>query len=254
VNLTANPSYAGVAVTQTQRTSQVATITTAAAHGFRIGDMVTILFTDSAAYWGDAVVTGVPNSTTFQYSHAGGDIAAQASPGVVALAYVAVLDNAQNTHLLDISYDKVGEQGHFNNFFDLWDDENVAIDHFNNQGIPLNFGANWTGSFVFSAGNQNMQIAPVITLRDSTITANAANGVTVYNSNGVYDSSSDRAVGDLFLQYHGQLSGSVSQEHLLGEQRGIEPAVSRKVSVSGTGDFWDDCGDVHRRGEFRDCW
>ncbi len=186
VNLTANPSYAGVAVTQTQRTSQVATITTAAAHGFRIGDMVTILFTDSAAYWGDAVVTGVPNSTTFQYSHAGGDIAAQASPGVVALAYVAVLDNAQNTHLLDISYDKVGEQGHFNNFFDLWDDENVAIDHFNNQGIPLNFGANWTGSFVFSAGNQNMQIAPVITLRDSTITANAANGVTVYNSNGVY--------------------------------------------------------------------
>ncbi len=186
VNLTANPSFAGVAVTQTQRTSQVATITTSTPHGFRVGDMVTILFTDSAAYWGDAVVTAVPNSTTFQYSHAGGDIAAQASPGVVALAYVAVLDDAQNTHLVDISYDKVYEQGHFNNFFDLWDDENVAIDHFNNQGISLNFGANWTGSFVFSAGNQNMQIAPVITLRDSTITANGANGVTVYNSNGVY--------------------------------------------------------------------
>jgi len=186
VNLTGNPSFAGVAVTQTQRTSQVVTITTSAAHGFRVGDMVTILFTDSAAYWGDAVVTAVPNSTTFQYSHAGGDIAAQSSPGVVALAYVAVLDNAENTHLLDISYDKVGEQGHFNNFFDLWDDENAAIDHFNNQGISLNYGANWTGSFVFSAGNQNMQIAPVITLRDSTVTANYSNGVTVYNSNGVY--------------------------------------------------------------------
>ena len=31
-----------------------------------------------------------------------------------------------------------------------------------------------------------MQIAPVITLRDSTITANYSNGVTDYNSNGLY--------------------------------------------------------------------
>ena len=72
---------------------------------------MTILFTDSSAYWGDAVVTAVPSATTFQYSHPGGDLAAQATPGVVALAYVAVLDNAMNTHLVDISYDKVGENG-----------------------------------------------------------------------------------------------------------------------------------------------
>jgi len=39
---------------------------------------------------------------------------------------------------------------------------------------------------VFSAGNQSTQIAPVITLRDSTITANYSNGVTDYNSNGLY--------------------------------------------------------------------
>jgi hypothetical protein len=104
----------------------------------------------------------------------------------VALAYVAVLDNAVNTHLIDISYDKVGEGGQFNNFFDLWDDENATIDHFNNNAISLNNNANWTGSFVFSAGNQSTQIAPVITLRDSSITANYSNGVTVYNSNGLY--------------------------------------------------------------------
>ncbi len=180
------PAYAGVAIAQTQKTSQIVTITTASAHGFRVGDMVTNLFTDNSAYWGDAVVTAVPSATTFQYAHTGSDIAAQASPGVVALAYVAVLDNAMNTHFIDISYDVLGEAGAFNNFFDLWDDENVAIDHFSNQSISLNNNEDWTGSFLFSAGNQSHQVAPVITLRDSTITANYSNGVTDYNSNGLY--------------------------------------------------------------------
>jgi hypothetical protein len=186
VSMSSNPAFAGVAITQTQRTTQVATITTGSAHGFRVGDMVTILFTDTSSYWGDAVVTAVPSATTFQYAHPGADLAVQTTPGVVALAYVAVLDNAMNSHLIDISYDKVGENGRFNNFFDLWDDENATIQHFNNQAIPLNYGVNWTGSFVFSAGNQAQQVAPVITLRDSTITANGSNGATVYNSNGIY--------------------------------------------------------------------
>ena len=186
VSLSSNPAFAGVAIAQTQRTTQVVTVTTASAHGFRVGDMVTIPFTDNSSYWGDAVITAVPSATTFQYAHAGNNLAVQATPGVVALAYVAVLDNAMNTHLIDIAYDKVGENGHFNNFFDLWDDENATIQHFNNQAISLNDSANWTGSFVFSAGNQLQQIAPVITLRDSTITANYSNGATVYNSNGLY--------------------------------------------------------------------
>ncbi|MGB8013575.1 MAG: hypothetical protein WCF68_18330 [Terriglobales bacterium] len=186
VSLAGSPAFAGVPITQTQKTSQVVTVTTASPHGFRVGDMVTILFTDNSSYWGDATVTAVPSSTSFQYSHSGANIAAQTTPGVVALTYVAILDNAMNTHLTDIAYDAVGENGHFNNFFDLWDDENAVIDHFNNQSVPLNYSGTWTGSFVFSAGNQSMQIAPVITLRDSTITANYSNGVTVYNSNGVY--------------------------------------------------------------------
>jgi hypothetical protein len=186
VSQAGNAAYAGVAIAQTQRTGQVATITTASAHGFRVGDMVTILFTDNSAYWGDATVTAAPSATTFQYSHSGGDIAAQASPGVVALAYVAVLDNAMNSHLIDISYDLVGENGSFNNFFDFWDDENATVDHFNNNAIALNRSITWTGSFLFSAGNQSHQVAPVITLRDSTITANSSNGVTDYNSNGLY--------------------------------------------------------------------
>jgi hypothetical protein len=186
VNLSSNSAFAGVPIIQTQRASQLVTITTASAHGFRVGDMVTILFTDSSFYWGDAVVTAVPSATTFKYAFPGVDLAPQSTPGVVALAYVAVLDNAMDTHLIDISYDKAGENGQFNNFFDLWDDENATIQHFNNQAISLNGNANWTGSFVFSAGNQAQQIAPVITLRDSTITANGSNGITVYNSNGLY--------------------------------------------------------------------
>ena len=45
-NLSGNAAYAGVGITQTQRASQVVTITTATAHEFRPGDMVTILFTE----------------------------------------------------------------------------------------------------------------------------------------------------------------------------------------------------------------
>ena len=187
-NLSSIPAFAGVEVTETQRVSQVARVTTATAHGFRPGDMVTVMFTDNNAFWGDAVVTAVPSPTVFEYAHSGIDIPAQTTPGVVALSFVAILDDAMNTHLMDISYDKVGEKGAFNNFFDLWDDENATIEHFNNNAISLNANPHWTGSFVFSAGNQGAahQIAPVITLRDSTITANYSNGVTVYNSNGLY--------------------------------------------------------------------
>ena len=181
-----DPAYAGVAIVRTQRASQVVTITTARPHGFRVGDMVTIMFTDNNAFWGDAFVTATPSPTTFQYAHSGADIAPQTTPGDVALAYVAVLDNGMNTHMSDISYDKVGENGSFNNFFDFWDDENATITHFIST-INLTGNANWTGSFVFSAGNQGPrhQIAPVITLRDSTITA-LNPGATVYNSNGLY--------------------------------------------------------------------
>jgi hypothetical protein len=214
INLSASPEFAGVKVTQTQRTSQVVTITTARPHGFRVGDMVTILFTDSSSYWGDARVTAVPSSTSFQYAHPGADIAAQVSPGVVALAYVAVLDNAMNTHFIDISYDKVGENGHFNNFFDIWDDENVTIDHFNNQALSLNDSENWTGSYIFSAGNQSMQVAPVITLRDSTITANCSNGITDYNSNGLYIENTVLQATGLWQVYSSNSTGNYQGAYL----------------------------------------
>lgn len=184
---TGDPAYAGVNVTSTVRTNQVVTVTTDVAHGFRPGDMVTILFTDTSGYWGDAVVTSVPSPTSFTYRHSGPGVALQTTPGVVALAYVAVLDNANNSHFENVSEDAYyGETRYFNNFFDMWDDESALIDHFNNNAIPLNNNANWTGSYVFSCANAGHPVAPVITLRDSNITANWSNGITDYNSNGLY--------------------------------------------------------------------
>lgn len=193
----ANPAYAGVNITNTSDASGYATITTSTAHNFRPDDLVAIMFTDDRSYWGDATVTDcgsgstpaacTGSSTTFRYVR-GATIAAQNTPGVVALAYEAFLDNANSTHFIDVHYDFGGELGHFNNFFDMWDDENAIIDHFNNNAIGLNANVNWAGSFVFSGGAANIghQIAPVITLRDSNITANDSNCATVYNSNGLY--------------------------------------------------------------------
>jgi hypothetical protein len=192
-NNSANPAYDGCAITQTQTTGNTATITTAIPCGFRPGDLVTIQFTDDAMYWGDAIVA-TASGTTFTFSkHNFATKAAQTTPGVVALAYDAILDNAQNTHFQDILYDNGGEVGSFNNFFDFLDDENALIEHYNNNGVSLTHNINWTGSFLYSGGNPigparnpRQQWAPVITLRDSSITANYSNGVTVQNSNGLY--------------------------------------------------------------------
>jgi hypothetical protein len=193
-------AYAGVNITNTAGNGTYRLITTSTAHNFRQGDLVTIMFTDNNAFWGDAVIydcattisgsfTGCTNSsTTFRYS-AGMSITSAATPGVVALAYTAILDNGFSTEMNNIWLDINGGAGEFNNVFDIWDDENATISHYNNQGAGINASGTWTASHVFSGGAQNVtgeQLAPVITLRDSTLTADFSNCVTVYNSNGLY--------------------------------------------------------------------
>ncbi|MGB8784104.1 MAG: hypothetical protein ACLP0H_22335 [Terriglobales bacterium] len=194
LGVSSNRSFAGLQIVNTVVTDGVATIITSSPHGFRPRDLVTIEFTDDARYWGDAIVSTVPSATTFTYAHTKyrGSITSQVTPGVVALAYEAILDNGGQTHFTDIQVDSSynGGTGLFNDFFDLWDDENATIDHFNNNGISLNRSANWVGCFVCSFGASNIpagqQLASVISLRDSSITANGSNGVTDYNSNGLY--------------------------------------------------------------------
>ncbi len=215
---TGDPAYAGSAITNTAVASSVATITTSSAHGFRPGDMVVQLFTDDASYWGDAVVTTVPSATTYTYAHASnGTIASQTTPGVTALAYEGVLDNANSSHFIDVSEDAYyGESRHFNNFFDLWDDENAVIDHFNNNAISLNGNANWNGSFVFSGGGNNIGVtmAPVITIRDSNFTANASSCVTDYNSNGLYFENSVCQSAGLWQVYASNSTGNYQGAYL----------------------------------------
>src|SRR5208282_25548 len=116
-SVSGNPSYAGVAITATDCNITKAgkcTITTSSAHGFRPGDMVTVLFTDNAAYWGDALVATVPTATTFTYTNSR-TIASQSTPGVVALAYDAILDNAGKTHFIAVQCYIGGNSGRLNN-------------------------------------------------------------------------------------------------------------------------------------------
>ena len=191
-------AFSGVLITNTVANGSYKTITTATPHGFRPGDMVTIRFTDDKFYWGDAIVydcgsgsssgTCTSLSTTFRipsiYTYA-----SASTPGVVALAYVAVLDNAMNTKFDGITSANAGNYSDFNNFFDLWDDENVTIEKFNNNAHSLNHNAYWSGAFVFSGGVKNQPthvMAPVITLRNSSITANYSECVSVYDNNGLY--------------------------------------------------------------------
>jgi len=77
------------------RTSGVATLTTSSAHGYEVGQSVTISGVD-AALNGTYTITAVPTPTTFRYSKAGDDIASAAvSPvgsAVRARGYLAVSD------------------------------------------------------------------------------------------------------------------------------------------------------------------
>lgn len=199
-DLSGNPAYAGSQIASTQRSSSgLVTITTATSHALLSGDPVTILHTDRSIYWGDVPAITVTSATTFTYQDqcvASCTIALETTPGIVALTYVAILDNAENAKIMDVRNTKFNNGGKFNNWIDIWDDENSVIDDFDNQGASINGNVNWVGCYVCSFGANNLppgtgsptihQLAPVITLKNSTITAQFANGVTVYNSNGLY--------------------------------------------------------------------
>lgn len=80
---------AGQATATRSRTSGVATIVTASAHGFATGDTITIAsMTDSSFNDEQAEVT-VVNSTTFTYANSGADVASGAdTAGRVGALYV----------------------------------------------------------------------------------------------------------------------------------------------------------------------
>jgi hypothetical protein len=233
-NVSSIPAFAGLAITNTQCSSGSEIITTSSAHGFRVGDLVTVLFTDDSQYWGDAPITAV-TSNTFTATKNCNTANSVASPGVVALAYDAILDGAQGTHWENIQYDFESDAGAFNNFFDFWDDENATIDHFNNNGHSLNGNANWTGSFIFSGGNPGSgQWAPVITVRDSSITANGSSCVTDYNSNGLYIENTVCQAQGLWEVHSSNTTGNYQGAYLKNIYSEIGPNLNPYWGVSGS--------------------
>lgn len=206
-----DPAYAGslIASVAYSNSTHLNTIKTAAPHGLRSGDIVTVLFTDPTQFWGDipSITVVDPNTFTY-YRDSKSEWPVQTTPGVVALAYEPVLDNATGTSFLDLKESISWELGRFNNWFDFWDDERCLVRGFDNAGIPLNANINWTGSFFFSGGAHNLplakqQLAPVLTVTDSNITANHSNGFSFFNSNGLY-------VHDTVIQAQGLWQANVS--------------------------------------------
>jgi hypothetical protein len=229
-NRRSDPAFSGSSIVSTQTTAGTIIVQTSAPHNFRTGDRVTQMLTDFASDWGDVPSITVIDATHYSHTRTNAkDAPLQATPGVVALSYEAVLDNANSTSLADLQYENTGEDGAFNHFFDFWDDENAQIDKFNNNAISLNANANWTGSFVWSGGqrnlpNSNQQLAPVITVTNSSFTANGSNCATVYNSNGFYFQNSvcqasgpwEFLVSTVNGNYQGAAFQNISSESGLG--------------------------------------
>lgn len=206
-----DPAYAGseVASVAYSKSTHLNTITTKTPHGLRTGDMVTILFTDPTQFWGDVPSLTVVDAKTFTYYRdIRVDWAAQQTPGIVALAYEPVLDNASGTNFLRVKGAIAWQIGRFNNWFDFWDDERCLVEGFDNAAIPLNANVNWTGSFFFSGGGYNLpvakqQLASVVTVAESNLTANYSNGFSFFNSNGLY-------VRDTVIQAQGLWQANIS--------------------------------------------
>jgi hypothetical protein len=74
-------------ITNVVRTSNTVTITTSAAHGFSVGDSVTVTATTATGVNGTVVVDTVPTNVTFTYIKSGSDIPTAADTGTVTFQY-----------------------------------------------------------------------------------------------------------------------------------------------------------------------
>jgi Domain of unknown function (DUF4214) len=66
---------ASKAITKVTRAANTATITVDAAHGFRVGQKVSVAATTNTLFNGEFIITDVPSSTTFSYSLPGSAVA-----------------------------------------------------------------------------------------------------------------------------------------------------------------------------------
>lgn len=83
-----NVSKASRTITTVARTSNVATITTSVAHGYSVGDSVTIAAVTNTGLNGTFTIASIPTTTTFTYAQTGIDITSGADTGTVTFSYV----------------------------------------------------------------------------------------------------------------------------------------------------------------------
>ncbi|MGA7220426.1 MAG: hypothetical protein WBX38_19075 [Candidatus Sulfotelmatobacter sp.] len=184
INLTSTVNSDGCQITNTQRQSNVVTITVASGCStIQTGDLVNINFTDVPGYWGShGPVTVSGNSIT--YAQTGANLAPVASPGTIAIQNAAIEDNALPGTMEDIKYTSAGG-GKFNQFFVVDNDQAATIRNFDNGAQGLLCTANHCGSFVYSAGTT--AATPVLWLDKLNISAQCGgNGVTVYANNSTH--------------------------------------------------------------------
>jgi hypothetical protein len=91
-----NPASAALTVSNKALTSNVATITTSAAHGLFVGDTVKITGVDTT-FNGTWTITTVPSTTTFTYARTATNVTSGASSGSVYPAASAALQNVRLT-------------------------------------------------------------------------------------------------------------------------------------------------------------
>jgi hypothetical protein len=182
VNFTSTVSADGCQITNTQRTSNVVTITVASGCStIQTGDRVNINFTDVPSYWGSHGPVTVSGSS-ITYAQTGANLASQASPGTIAIQNAAIEDNAMPGTIEDVKSSS-GGGGRFNQFIVEDDDEAATIRNLDADGSQgLTCTANHCGSYIYSA---NLG-APVIWVDKANIGPQCGgNGVTVYNNNSV---------------------------------------------------------------------
>jgi hypothetical protein len=91
-----NPFSAALTVSNKALTSNVATITTSAAHGLFVGDTVKITGVDTT-FNGTWTITTVPSTTTFTYARTATNVTSAASSGSVYPAATAASQNVRLT-------------------------------------------------------------------------------------------------------------------------------------------------------------
>jgi hypothetical protein len=189
VSMTSTVNSDGCQITNTQRQSNVVTITVAAGCStIQTGDLVNINFTDFTQYWGSHGPVTV-SGTSITYSQTGVNLAATASPGTIAIQNAAIEDNAMPGTMEDIKSSNAGG-GKFNQFFVIDNDQAATIRNFDADGTQgLLCTANHCGSYVYSAGTT--AATPVLWLDKLNISPQCGgNGVTVYANNTTHISDS----------------------------------------------------------------